>query len=94
MYFANGEGAACRAVISDHSDYFQSTKYAVMKPLSWENTSISFNEAKKDLKEIFEKAVRRQMISDVPIGAYLSGGMDSGSIAAIASKEVDRGRTS
>jgi len=42
LYFANGEGAACRAVISDHSDYFQSTKYAAMKPLSWGNTSLSF----------------------------------------------------
>ena len=42
LYFANGEGAACRAVISDHSDYFQSTKYAAMKPLSWSNTSLSF----------------------------------------------------
>ncbi len=35
LYFANGEGAACRVVISDHADYFQSTKYAAMRPLSW-----------------------------------------------------------
>ena len=30
------------------------------------------------------------MVADVPVGSYLSGGMDSGSIAAVASKQVTR----
>ena len=34
------------------------------------------------------QAVNRQLISDVELGAYLSGGMDSGSITAIASKQI------
>lgn len=38
------------------------------------------------LEEIFERAVNRQLVSDVEVGSYLSGGMDSGSISAIASK--------
>ncbi len=52
--------------------------------------SMSFADAKEQTKNLFEQAVTRQMVSDVPVGAYLSGGMDSGSIAAVASKEVDR----
>ncbi len=52
--------------------------------------SLTFKEAKEKTKFLFKQAVQRQMISDVPIGAYLSGGMDSCSIAAVASKEVDR----
>jgi asparagine synthase (glutamine-hydrolysing) len=52
--------------------------------------SLTFKEAKEKTKALFEQAVQRQMVSDVPVGAYLSGGMDSGSIAAVASKEVDR----
>ena len=51
---------------------------------------LTFKEAKEKTKSLFKQAVQRQMISDVPIGAYLSGGMDSCSIAAVASKEVDR----
>jgi len=38
------------------------------------------------LEEVFESSVRRQLISDVEIGSYLSGGMDSGSITALSSK--------
>jgi asparagine synthase (glutamine-hydrolysing) len=38
----------------------------------------------------FEKAVQNQLISDVPVGSYLSGGMDSGSITAVASKQIPR----
>lgn len=51
---------------------------------------MTFKEAKDETKRLFKQAVTRQMIADVPVGAYLSGGMDSGSIAAVASKHVDR----
>ena len=52
--------------------------------------SMSFEFAQEKTKDLFENAVTRQMISDVPVGSYLSGGMDSGSITAIASKHVER----
>ena len=51
---------------------------------------ISFQEAKEETERLFTQAVNRQMISDVPLGSYLSGGMDSGSITGIASKALDR----
>jgi asparagine synthase (glutamine-hydrolysing) len=42
------------------------------------------------IRGTFEEVVTRQLISDVPVGSYLSGGMDSASIAAIASRNVPR----
>lgn len=35
------------------------------------------------------EAVRRQLVSEVPLGVYLSGGMDSSSVAAFASQLLD-----
>jgi asparagine synthase (glutamine-hydrolysing) len=42
------------------------------------------------LYDLFVQAVSRQMVSDVPVGSYLSGGMDSGSITAVAVRQVPR----
>jgi asparagine synthase (glutamine-hydrolysing) len=45
-------------------------------------------EYQEELERLFHQAVNRQLISDVEIGAYLSGGIDSGSITAIAAKQL------
>ncbi|HXH18993.1 MAG TPA: asparagine synthase (glutamine-hydrolyzing), partial [Chitinophagales bacterium] len=52
--------------------------------------TMSFQEAVEETQRLFRQAVERQMVADVPVGSYLSGGMDSGSITAIASKHVER----
>jgi len=49
----------------------------------------SKNEYIEELTFLINQAVNRQMISDVEIGSYLSGGMDSGSITSIASKHIN-----
>jgi len=51
---------------------------------------MTFEDAREGTLELFKQAVTRQMISDVPVGSYLSGGMDSGSITAIASQHIKR----
>lgn len=41
----------------------------------------------EELDRLFVQAVRRQLVSDVPVGTYLSGGMDSGAITCVAAQD-------
>ena len=43
----------------------------------------SVAEAKEELLSIYRAAIKRQLISDVPVGLLLSGGMDSGMLLAL-----------
>jgi asparagine synthase (glutamine-hydrolysing) len=47
-------------------------------------------ELERELVERFEDAVERQMMSDVPYGAFLSGGVDSAAIVAAMAERSDR----
>lgn len=47
----------------------------------------------EELDRLFAQAVKRQLVSDVEIGSYLSGGMDSGSIAAVAGRQLGHLKT-
>jgi len=49
---------------------------------------LSHAEYVEELDRLFVQAVQRQLVSDVEIGAYLSGGIDSGSITAVASASL------
>lgn len=42
----------------------------------------------EELDRLFQQAVNRQLVADVDIGSYLSGGMDSGSITALAASQL------
>ena len=53
-----------------------------------EDNNLSKKESIEELSYLFNKAVKRQLVSDVEVGSYLSGGMDSGSITAIASNQI------
>ena len=52
----------------------------------------TFDQTVDRVRELVIDAVRRQMVSDVPIGTFLSGGLDSSLITAICAREMaDRG---
>jgi len=59
-------------------------------PVCDEPLELSEEEIIEQLYYLLVQATTRQLVSDVPVGAYLSGGMDSGSITAVASRHLPR----
>ena len=55
----------------------------------------SRNELAEELLETLERAVKRRLMADVPLGVFLSGGIDSTAVAALAARHTgaDRLRT-
>ena len=49
---------------------------------------IDTEDAVRQVGNILSKSVERQLVADVPVGAFLSGGLDSSAIVALASKKV------
>jgi asparagine synthase (glutamine-hydrolysing) len=62
-------------------------------PFDQQPLELEAEEAAEEVHRMFVDAVTRQLVSDVPVGAYLSGGMDSGSITAVAGRHLKRLRT-
>ncbi|MFY7787384.1 MAG: asparagine synthase (glutamine-hydrolyzing), partial [Thermoflexibacteraceae bacterium] len=54
------------------------------------DNTMTFEEAEAETHKLLTNAVAKQMIADLPVGAYLSGGMDSGSLVALASRHIPR----
>ncbi len=50
----------------------------------------SFQETVEKVRYLVEDAICRQLISDVPLGTFLSGGLDSSIISAVAAREYGK----
>jgi asparagine synthase (glutamine-hydrolysing) len=50
---------------------------------------VSFDEAAEEVRRLLADAVRLQLRADVPVGAYLSGGLDSSALVALIRRSSD-----
>jgi len=50
------------------------------------NRRISYEQARTKFQDLLEASVQRRLIADVPLGSFLSGGLDSSVVAGLASK--------
>lgn len=72
------------------SPMLSAARYADFSPKTSRNESSNFEARVDRLQEILINAVDKRLVSDVPLGAFLSGGVDSSLVAAIATKELGR----
>jgi asparagine synthase (glutamine-hydrolysing) len=77
--------------IDTDSLVFSTQKYwdIHLKPDS-ETELLTYAEAKKKTQEILTSSVEQKMIADVPLGVFLSGGVDSSIVAALMAKVSDK----
>ena len=70
-----------RNLLPDSKTYWSLTETV----FSGNKNQLTINESyiQEDLEKHLQSSVRKQMISDVPLGAFLSGGIDSSSIVAL-----------
>jgi asparagine synthase (glutamine-hydrolysing) len=55
----------------------------------WTANQMSYGKVQEKLAELLEESVRKRLIADVPLGAFLSGGIDSSVIVALATRYTD-----
>ncbi len=51
---------------------------------------LDYEQQQERLRVLMELSVQRRLIADVPLGAFLSGGIDSSVITALAARQVDK----
>ncbi len=57
------------------------------------NTSITLEQALPKFKELLRNAIKKQLVADVPVGAFLSGGLDSTTVVALATEFTKKIKT-
>jgi asparagine synthase (glutamine-hydrolysing) len=66
------------------SDIFELHQYHYFDVIN--NQNITYSQAREQVKQVIENAVKGTLVSDVKIGVLLSGGIDSSLVASIAAK--------
>ena len=59
-------------------------------PARPEDTRIDEHEAVRELRRLLSEAVRYHLVADVPLGAFLSGGLDSSAVVAEMTRQLGR----
>jgi len=78
-------------LLPGHYAIFRNGKISINKywDLNWQVSNLSENDYLKKLNKLLFSSIKYRLISDVPLGVYLSGGLDSSLVVAINSTLCD-----
>jgi asparagine synthase (glutamine-hydrolysing) len=76
-------GHWARWCAGDGPEHWQLQGYAGWPSTTYTTSDLSYGEAVTAVAAALEQAVTRQMLADVPVGAFLSGGLDSAVLVAL-----------
>jgi asparagine synthase (glutamine-hydrolysing) len=82
--------AGCTMIVGPDASHAPSTKRYWDYRFDSRGFDLTEDETTQRVQSLFEQAVTRQLVSDVPVGSYLSGGIDSGSITAVSARHIPR----
>ena len=71
----------------------KSWAYWELPPLTQTGAELGEQELLEEFERLFEDAVDRQLVADVPVGVLLSGGVDSSLVTAMAARSNSKVRT-
>lgn len=69
-----------QTIVAEKRNYWTPIKKIISE------SDISYDEAKSKVRELLFQSVEKRLVSDVPLGAFLSGGIDSSAIVGIMKK--------
>ncbi|OGG45181.1 asparagine synthase (glutamine-hydrolyzing) [Candidatus Kaiserbacteria bacterium RIFCSPHIGHO2_01_FULL_50_13] len=75
-----------------HRAVFQNGKLTIERywKLTHETNSVSYDDAAARVRELLAESVKSRMVADVEVGVFLSGGIDSSIVTALAQRAADR----
>lgn len=80
------------SVLPAHRAIYEHEKLTVRRywSMPYSPIDISEEDAAEKIKQLLDEAVQKRMVSDVEVGVFLSGGVDSSIVAYLANKSADK----
>lgn len=72
----------------NEGDFDEQCWYRIQLPESYSPNENDYRLSCEKIRNLLDQAVQRRLVSDVPIGCFLSGGLDSSIITCLASKHL------